>query len=156
MKPYDLAALPPKWRAFARRHQHADAARIDPRAFAIDDQLNEMLAGLDAAPRTDEQLLTLLQNRARKHRRRRRQLLGDYSRQRMLFDDIPAIDRLIRDDEIAVVRRQTTRREWHCLCRRAHDESFSTIAVELGLTPGATRSIVCRSRMRLRLLLTEG
>lgn len=154
MKQYDLGALPPKWRAFARCHEHADAAVIDPRAFGIDDQLDEMLAGLDTPPRTDEQLFTLRQNRARKHRHRRRQLLGDYARQRMMFDDTPPIDRLIRHDDIAVVRRHTTSREWRCLWLLARDESYATVAALLGLTPGTARSIVCRSRARLRLLIT--
>jgi hypothetical protein len=150
---YNLGALPPNWRAFARCHQHADPAVIDSKAFGIDDQLDEMLAGLDAPLRTGEQLFTLRQNRARKHRRRRRQLLGDYARQRVLIDETPAVNRLIRDDEVAAARRQTTRREWRCLWLLAHDESYATIAARLGLTPGAARSIVCRSRARLRLLI---
>jgi hypothetical protein len=151
MKNYDLGALPLKWRAFARRHRFADAATIDPKAFGVDDQLDEMLLGIDGPPRTDEQLFTLLQNRARKHRRRRRQLLGDYARQRMLFDLSPPIDRLIRHDDIALVRQNTTNREWRCVWLLAHNESYAAIAADTGLTPGAARSIVSRCRARLRL-----
>lgn len=153
MKRYDLGALPLKWRAFARRHQNADAAVVDSNAFAVDDQLGEMLSGLDAPPRTEEQLFTLFQNRARKHRRRRRQLLDGYARERTLFDDTPPINRLIRDEDIATVRLHTTSREWRCLWLAGH-ESYATIGVATGLTPGAARSIVCRSRARLRRLIS--
>ena len=152
---YNLNAIPPKWRDFARCHQRADASNINSKAFGIDEQLDVMLtATVTGTLRSEEQLFTLRQNRSRKHRRRHAQLLSSYARQLRLFEETNPLDILVNDEDIMKVRSSTTEREWQCLWLLALGESFGDIAAAIGVCPGTAKSLVSRCRARLRLLLT--
>jgi DNA-directed RNA polymerase specialized sigma24 family protein len=144
------------WAAYARLQQQTDRRKLDPKAWAAEEQADaflDALAGdaLKADPAAYEAwLANLATNRAKKHRRRMA-LLHGYQRTRPDSVSCKAHDAAVHKESIERVRVSTTSEEWVALMSLASGEEYKSVATTQGCTESALKSRVLRCRRRVLL-----
>lgn len=154
------SALGQLWAKYDSLQKYASQVRkVDPKAWAIEEQLNDFLAKLEkgSLPVDDEvserRLKNLLINRQKKHRHRSR-LLQEHTAISLTFSPSESIIRKVIETELLVrVRTSTTAQEWRILVRLARGDDYGTVARSEGMSVVALKTKISRCRRRVRFRL---
>lgn len=148
---------PDLWSEYAALQKKADRVKLDPYAWAIEDQANHFLDSITTSlPQNAEartlQLENLLHNRIKKHGRRRRLLdedrcsgrTGEVSPEEIVVHQIDLSNR------IKSIRNGVSDEEWRILCCLALGQDYVAVAAAERISVLALKSKVWRCRRRLR------
>jgi DNA-directed RNA polymerase specialized sigma24 family protein len=144
------------WDDYLTLQQRLDCQRVDHRAWATEEQLNEFLdaAAGNQLPQSPESrskwLDNLATNRRKKHRRRLTLLRDDIAFVYGGPQPDDPFDLAARNDCVSQMRSQTTTDEWRILWARACGDSYEEIALREQLSVAALKSKISRCRKRLR------
>ncbi len=153
MKQSTCGIPPHLWAEYSLLQEKANRTKLDPYAWALEEQLNHFL---DAVPNRlpgDAQarakcLSNLVLHRTKKHSRRRR-LLEQYQHVRECSPEEIALHRLHLGETTARLRSLASPVEWRILCSLADGNDYLTVANREGMTVTALKSRVCRCRRHL-------
>jgi len=143
------SSLPAYWQFYAERARQTHYGRVDDFGYGREELLWETLAVIQAgAPLTDDCRLRLDRipwNRAKKHRRVRRFLLGRQSATGV--EEASAVEVA---DTVDQVRCMLSPGEWEVECRLAASETYAEVALDCGLSPDTLKVRAGRWRARIR------
>jgi hypothetical protein len=143
------SSLPAHWQFYAERAHETHHGRVDAYGDGREELLWETLAVIQSGdPFTDDyrqRLDRIPRNRAKKHRRLRRHLLG-----RSLPDRAQEAAAVKVTDSVDEVRGMLSPGEWEVEWRLAAGQTYAEVALDRGLSPDALKVRASRWRARLR------
>jgi hypothetical protein len=142
-------SLPAHWQFYADRARQTNHGLVDDFGYGREELLWETLAVIESGiPFTDDcrqRLDRIPRNRAKKHRRLRRYLLGGPSSAVAQDDSIVEVA-----DSVEQVRGMLSPAEWEVEWRLAIGQTYAEVALDQGLSPDALKVRVSRCRARIR------
>lgn len=147
-------AAPVSWPVYLSYQHEADSHVANSRSFGRDEQLSKILQLIESGePVSSESIERLDRNRARKFRDQRKKLLEVYASDDQVFaNGTSAHENAVMNDRVAWVRNNTSDLEFRCLWLAASGLQCDEIAVRVSRKPSTVRSLISRSRKRLREL----
>lgn len=150
------SVLEPHWaKVEALQNRLRNRTKIDHKAFALDEQIDEFLEALGNGELPDEPdqenwLTNLETNRQRKYRHRSQLLSNHAAEFEISISTRTQLDLAIENERVRLIETLTTRREFSILYRLASGEEYRAIAVTEAVTVAALKTMICRCRQRLR------
>jgi DNA-directed RNA polymerase specialized sigma24 family protein len=145
------------WGDYARLQAQADRRKLDPKAWAAEEQANQFIDAianndLKSNPEARQAWLeNLATNRAKKHRRRAA-LLRLHQHCWPVAELSVAHDAAVANETVEKIKANTTTEEWWALVALSLGEAYKSLAMVQQCSESTLKTRISRCRKRLRAI----